>query len=77
LLTITDQHLALLKSRQKAGFIVHPGDEPRLAGASRSNAMPLPDARSQANLLSEFVLATFGALGLGVPIAAAIIWICS
>ena len=39
--------------------------------------MPLPDARPQANLLSEFVPATFGALGLGVPIAAAIIWICS
>lgn len=29
------------------------------------------------NLLSEFVAAIFGALGLGVPIAIAIIWICS
>jgi hypothetical protein len=29
------------------------------------------------NLLSEFVLAIFGALGLGIPIAVAIIWICS
>jgi hypothetical protein len=39
--------------------------------------MPLPYARPQANLLSEFVLAIVGAFGLGVPIAAAIIWICS
>jgi hypothetical protein len=28
-------------------------------------------------LLSEFVPALFGALGLGIPIAIAIIWICS
>jgi hypothetical protein len=39
--------------------------------------MSLPEIRAQANLLSEFVLAIFGALGLGVPIAVAIIWICS
>jgi hypothetical protein len=39
--------------------------------------MSSPDVRYQANLLSEFVLAIFGALGLGVPIAVAIIWICS
>jgi len=39
--------------------------------------MSLPDVRPQPNLLSEFVLAIVGALGLGVPIAAAIIWICS
>ena len=29
--------------------------------------MSLPDIRPQANLLSEFVLATLGALGLGFP----------
>jgi hypothetical protein len=34
-------------------------------------------ARHKASLLSEFVSAIFGALGLGVPIAVAIIWICS
>jgi hypothetical protein len=39
--------------------------------------MSTPGVRHQANLLSEFVLAIFGALGLGVPIAVAIIWICS
>jgi hypothetical protein len=39
--------------------------------------MSLPEVRIQANLLSEFVMAIFGALGLGVPIAVAIIWICS
>jgi hypothetical protein len=39
--------------------------------------MSLPDIRLPANLLSEFVLATLGALGLGLPIAIGIIWICS
>ena len=39
--------------------------------------MSLPDIRPQANLLSEFVLATLGALGLGLPMAIGIIWICS
>ena len=29
----------------------------------------------EANLLSEFALATLGAFGLGLPIAVAIIWI--
>jgi hypothetical protein len=33
--------------------------------------------RHRVSLLSEFVLAIFGALGLGIPIAVAIIWICS
>ncbi len=33
--------------------------------------------RHHVNVLSEFVLAIFGALGLGIPIAVAIIWICS
>jgi hypothetical protein len=33
--------------------------------------------RYHTGLLSEFVAAIFGALGLGVPIAIAIIWICS
>jgi hypothetical protein len=39
--------------------------------------MSLPDARLQANLLSEFALATLSVFGLGLPIAVAIIWICS
>ena len=39
--------------------------------------MSLPEVRIQTNLLSEFVMAIFGALGLGVPIVVAIIWICS
>jgi hypothetical protein len=34
--------------------------------------------RQQAGLVFfEFVAAIFGALGLGIPIAIAIIWICS
>ncbi|MEH2502178.1 hypothetical protein V1290_000989 [Bradyrhizobium sp. AZCC 1578] len=32
---------------------------------------------SGVRLLSDFVPAIFGALGLGIPIAVAIIWICS
>ena len=39
--------------------------------------MSLPDVRPRPNLLSEFVLAILSALGLGVPIAITIIWICS
>ena len=41
------------------------------------SVMSLPRVRPEVNLLSEFVLAIFGALGLGLPIAIAIIWICS
>ena len=36
-----------------------------------------PKQTAQANLLSEFALATLSAFGLGLPIAVAIIWICS
>jgi hypothetical protein len=39
--------------------------------------MSLPDVRPQANLLSEFALAMLSAFGLALPIAVAIIWICS
>src|SRR6266850_8242232 len=71
LLTITAQHLALRRvaKRRYSSFIRG------LAGAPRSNAMSLPDVRPQANLLSEFALATLSAFGLGLPIAVAIIWI--
>jgi len=39
--------------------------------------MTSSDARPQAGLLYELVAVIFGAFGLGVPIAFAIIWICS
>jgi hypothetical protein len=39
--------------------------------------MSLPDVQSQPNLLSEFAMATLSAFGLGLPVAVAIIWICS
>jgi hypothetical protein len=39
--------------------------------------MSVRSVRPEANLLSEFALTIFGALGLGLPIAVAIIWICS
>ena len=81
LLTITAQQLALQRAAKawppEGGIHRSSGGEPRLAGAPRSDAMSLPDARPQANLLSEFALATLSAFGLGLPIAVAIIWICS
>jgi len=39
--------------------------------------MSLRDARSEPNLLSEFTATILAALGLGLPIAIVIIWICS
>jgi hypothetical protein len=39
--------------------------------------MSSPGVKQQVSLVSEFVAAIFGALGLGIPIAIAIIWICS
>jgi hypothetical protein len=84
LLTITSQHPHYKESPglwPEGGIDCSSGDEPRdkprLAGAPGSNVMSLSDARPQANLLSELVLAIVGALGLGVTIAAAIIGVCS
>src|SRR5260370_8141708 len=78
LLTLTAQHLALRRvaKRRYSSFIQG------LAGAPRSNAMSLPDVRPQANLpqanlLSDFALATLSAFDLGLPIAAAIFWLSS
>jgi len=34
-------------------------------------------ARPEANLLSAFALAIFGALAAGLPMALVIIWVCS
>jgi hypothetical protein len=39
--------------------------------------MSLPSVRPEANLVFEFALTIFGALGLGLPMAIAIILICS
>ena len=39
--------------------------------------MSLRDVEFKANLLSEFALTIFAALGLGLPVAYLIIWICS
>jgi hypothetical protein len=39
--------------------------------------MSVRDMRSETNLLSEFALTIFGALSLALPMALAIIWICS
>jgi hypothetical protein len=35
------------------------------------------NARPEANLLSAFALAIFGALAAGLPMALIIIWVCS
>jgi hypothetical protein len=39
--------------------------------------MSLRDIETEPNLLSEFAVTIFAALGLGLPIAFLIIWICS
>jgi len=39
--------------------------------------MSLPRARPEAGVVSEFLSAILGAFSMGLPIAAAIIWICS
>ncbi len=39
--------------------------------------MSLRDVNSEPNLLSEFALTIVAALGLGLPMAYLIIWICS
>ncbi len=39
--------------------------------------MSLRDVDSEPNLLSEFALTIVAALGLGLPMAYLIIWICS
>jgi hypothetical protein len=39
--------------------------------------MSLMRARPEAGILSEFLSAILGAFSLGLPIALAIIWICS
>jgi hypothetical protein len=39
--------------------------------------MSLRDERSEPNLLSEFALTIVSSLGLSLPVALVIIWICS
>ena len=59
-------------------MIVHPlGDGRTPVGARWSNGMSVREMQSEANLLSAFALVIVGALGAGLPIALAIIWICS
>jgi hypothetical protein len=81
LLTITAQHCLITESRhgpRSEGAIDRSSwGRAEARGAPRSNVMSSPGIRQHTSLLSEFVPAIFGALGLGVPIAVAIIWICS
>ena len=79
LLTITVQHcLYTMAPRILAQSAIDRSSWGRAEarGAPRSNVMTSSGVRHH-SLLSEFVLAIFGALGLGIPIAIAIIWICS
>ena len=39
--------------------------------------MSAHSVRPELNLLTEFALTILGTLGLGLPLAVAIIWICS
>ena len=53
------------------------GDERKLAGAQRNNVMIVRSVPNASNPLSEFALTILGTLGLGLPMALVIIWICS
>jgi hypothetical protein len=46
-------------------------------GARWSNGMSRREVQAEENLLSAFVLMIGGALGVGLPMALVIIWICS
>ena len=46
----------------------------RVVGASD---MSVDELRPEANLLSAFTLMIVGAFGAGLPMAVAIIWVCS
>ena len=46
-------------------------------GAQRDTIMSLRSRSNALNPLSEFALTILGTLGLGLPIAIVIIWICS
>jgi len=39
--------------------------------------MSLDNVRPEANLLSAFTLTIFGAFAAGLPMAVAIVWVCS
>jgi hypothetical protein len=39
--------------------------------------MSLDNVRPEANLLSAFTLTIFGAFAAGLPLAVAIVWVCS
>jgi len=54
--------------RPGGGFFIFPN------GAS---SMSADKAYPEANLLSEFTLAIAGAFAVGLPMALAIIWVCS
>jgi hypothetical protein len=54
--------------RPGGGFFTIRGGETRMVGGK---------AQPEANLLSAFALAIFGALAAGLPMALVIIWVCS
>jgi hypothetical protein len=53
------------------------GDGASSSGAQWSNVMSSRELRAEDNLLSAFALMIGGALGVGVPVALIIIWLCS
>lgn len=58
-------------------LIVHPWATGNSRGGSWSNGMTGRELRYEGNLLSAFASMIGGAIGIGVPLALLIIWLCS
>ena len=60
-----------------AFFIVHPWATGDSRGGSWRDGMTERELRFEGNLLSAFASMIGGAIGVGVPLALLIIWLCS
>jgi hypothetical protein len=58
-------------------LIVHPWATGITRGGFWSNDMSGRELRAEGNLLSDFALMIGGAIGIGLPLALMIIWLCS
>jgi len=56
---------------------IRPGDGFSIYPRGGVSDMSLDNVRPEANLLSAFTLTIFGAFAAGLPMAVAIIWVCS
>lgn len=58
-------------------MIVHPWATGITRGGSWSNSMSGRELRSEGNLLSGFASMIGGAIGIGIPLALLLIWLCA